>query len=96
MRAPLATYRLQLRDGVTLLDACRLVRYLERLGVSHVYLSPVQRARAGSSHGYDGIDPTAVDPALGGEAAFRRLVRRLRERGRKARPISVAIGSSVM
>lgn len=76
-----ATYRLQLRDGADLEAARALVPYLARLGVSHLYLSPVLRARAGSAHGYDGVDPTAVDPALGGERALVALARALHAQG---------------
>jgi (1->4)-alpha-D-glucan 1-alpha-D-glucosylmutase len=71
--APSSTYRVQLRGEMTLDAARGLVRYLAELGVSHVYLSPVLRARAGSTHGYDVVDPNAIDPALGGEAAFERF-----------------------
>ena len=68
-----ATYRLQLRDGVTLDDAAALVEDLADLGVSHLYLSPVLQATAGSTHGYDVVDPGRVDPDLGGDDAFERL-----------------------
>ena len=47
--------------------------YLRRLGVSHLYLSPCLQARAGSTHGYDVIDPRRISADLGGEAAFRAL-----------------------
>ncbi len=47
--------------------------YLARLGVTHLYLSPITRATAGSAHGYDVTDPTTVGDALGGEAALRDL-----------------------
>lgn len=74
MSGTCASYRLQLRaNGVDLAAARRLVPYLERLGVSHLYLSPILRARPGSLHGYDVIDPRVVDPALGGERALERL-----------------------
>ena len=43
------------------------------LGVSHLYLSPVLQARAGSTHGYDVVDPTRVSEELGGEDEFRAL-----------------------
>ena len=68
-----ATYRLQLGPTLTLDDARGLVPYLRDLGVSHLYLSPVMQARAGSTHGYDVVDPTRVSDALGGEAALRAL-----------------------
>jgi len=68
-----ATYRLQLGPTLTLDDARGLVPYLRDLGVSHLYLSPVMQARAGSTHGYDVVDPTRVSDALGGESALRAL-----------------------
>jgi (1->4)-alpha-D-glucan 1-alpha-D-glucosylmutase len=68
-----ATYRLQLSPDLTLTDARRLVPYLEELGVSHLYLSPVLQARAGSMHGYDVVDPRRVSRELGGERALRAL-----------------------
>ena len=74
-----ATQRLQFHKGFTLDDAVPLVPYFARLGISHVYASPLLSARAGSMHGYDVVDPTTVNPELGGEAALRRLVAALRE-----------------
>jgi (1->4)-alpha-D-glucan 1-alpha-D-glucosylmutase len=68
-----ATYRLQLSPDLTLKDAIGLVPYLEELGVSHLYLSPVLQARAGSMHGYDVVDPSRVSRELGGERALRAL-----------------------
>ncbi|WP_223553627.1 malto-oligosyltrehalose synthase [Pseudomonas sp. BF-R-01] len=79
MNQPRATLRLQFHKGFTLDDAVPLVSYFARLGISHVYASPLLSARAGSMHGYDVVDPTTVNPELGGEAALRRLVSALRE-----------------
>ncbi|GIW39667.1 MAG: malto-oligosyltrehalose synthase [Candidatus Binatia bacterium] len=76
-----ATYRLQLRQGRTLVEARELVPYLHRLGISHLYLSPVFRARPGSSHGYDVTDPMRIDPELGTEEDLRALVTELRAHG---------------
>jgi (1->4)-alpha-D-glucan 1-alpha-D-glucosylmutase len=67
------TYRLQLRPGFGFTEAWELVPYLQRLGVSHLYLSPALQARSGSTHGYDVVDPTKVSEELGGERAFRKL-----------------------
>lgn len=75
-----ASIRLQFHKDFTLDDAVALVPYFEQLGVSHVYASPLLKARAGSMHGYDVVDPTVVNPELGGEPALRRLVAALRER----------------
>ncbi|MCK3840615.1 MULTISPECIES: malto-oligosyltrehalose synthase [Pseudomonas] len=74
-----ATQRLQFHKGFTLDDAVPLVPYFARLGISHLYASPLLSARAGSMHGYDVVDPARVNPELGGEAALRRLVATLRE-----------------
>jgi (1->4)-alpha-D-glucan 1-alpha-D-glucosylmutase len=76
-----ATYRLQLRGGLDLHGARQLAAYLERLGISHLYLSPILRARRGSTHGYDVTDPRQVDPFLGGERALGSLSAALRRRG---------------
>ncbi|WP_095170500.1 malto-oligosyltrehalose synthase [Pseudomonas sp. Irchel 3H3] len=73
-----ATVRLQFHQGFTLDDAVPLVPYFARLGISHLYASPLLSARNGSMHGYDVVDPTQVNPQLGGEAALRRLVKALR------------------
>ena len=78
---PRATYRLQLREGFGFAAATDLVPTLDRLGVSHLYLSPVLKARPGSAHGYDVVDPRALNPELGTLEAFDALVRALRERG---------------
>ena len=82
----LATYRLQLRGpssglGFTFADAENLLDYLDELGVSHLYLSPIMTAIGGSTHGYDVADPTAVSPELGGAAGLARLSAAARARG---------------
>ena len=74
-----ATLRLQFHQGFTLDDAIPLVQYFSRLGISHIYASPLLTARPGSMHGYDVIDPTRINPELGGEPALLRLVEALRE-----------------
>lgn len=68
-----ATARLQLHAGFTLRDAAAQVPYYARLGVSHLYLSPIGTAVPGSTHGYDVTDPGQVNPELGGEAALAEL-----------------------
>ncbi|MCW3494285.1 malto-oligosyltrehalose synthase [Microbacterium sp. SSM24] len=78
---PASTYRLQIRPAFTLDDAAALADYLAALGVDWVYLSPVLTASEGSDHGYDVVDPTAVDPARGGREGFERAVRACRAAG---------------
>jgi len=70
---PSATYRLQLHKDFTFADAEARLDYFAALGVSHLYLSPILMARAGSMHGYDVIDHRWVNPELGGEDGFRKL-----------------------
>jgi (1->4)-alpha-D-glucan 1-alpha-D-glucosylmutase len=69
-RVPRATYRLQLHKGFTFADATGVVPYLAELGVSDAYTSPILRARAGSTHGYDVVDHGKINPELGGDAGF--------------------------
>jgi (1->4)-alpha-D-glucan 1-alpha-D-glucosylmutase len=76
-----STYRVQLSAAFPFAAARAVVPYLADLGVSHLYASPLLRARAGSAHGYDVVDPTEVSPELGGEAGLRELVAALRAHG---------------
>jgi (1->4)-alpha-D-glucan 1-alpha-D-glucosylmutase len=78
MSVPRATARLQLHKNFTLDDAAAVVDYYAALGVSHIYTSPILTARPGSTHGYDVVDPTRINQELGGEAALRRFVQKLR------------------
>jgi len=78
---PRATYRLQLHRNFDFRSAAELVPYLDRLGISHLYLSPVLEARPGSTHGYDVIDHGRFDPELGGEEGFEALVETVRRHG---------------
>jgi (1->4)-alpha-D-glucan 1-alpha-D-glucosylmutase len=81
LRVPLATYRLQLNRRFRFADARALVPYLHELGISDIYASPIFKARPGSTHGYDVMDPTSLNPELGTEREFEALVRELRGRG---------------
>ncbi len=78
----LSTYRLQMRgDCFTFADAEELLPYLDELGVSHLYLSPILTAADGSTHGYDVTDPTTVSASLGGQDGLERLAAAARARG---------------
>ncbi len=70
---PVATYRFQLTPEHDLDTAAAVVPYLAELGISHLYLSPIFEAVPGSTHGYDGTDPTRVREELGGRPALDRL-----------------------
>lgn len=82
----LSTYRLQLRGassgfGFTFADAEKLLDYLDEIGVSHLYLSPIITPVRGSTHGYDVADPTTVSDELGGADGLARLSAAARARG---------------
>ena len=76
-----ATYRVQLNPGFGFDDAAGVAGYLARLGVSHLYCSPVLQAVRGSTHGYDVIDHGRLNAELGGAPAHARLTARLAEAG---------------
>ncbi len=73
-----ATYRVQLHREFTFNDVARVVPYLARLGISHLYTSPILKARPGSTHGYDVTDHTLLNPDLGTREDFDRLCETLR------------------
>lgn len=73
MRIPRATYRLQMMPTFRFADARSVAPYLAELGVSDLYVSPIFQAVKGSTHGYDVVDPTAVNEELGGREGLMRL-----------------------
>ncbi|MCR6652088.1 MAG: malto-oligosyltrehalose synthase [Cellvibrionaceae bacterium] len=73
-----ASVRLQFHRDFTFSRALLLVPYFASLGVSHIYASPILKARPGSTHGYDVVDPSCVNPELGGEEGLEQLVAELR------------------
>jgi (1->4)-alpha-D-glucan 1-alpha-D-glucosylmutase len=76
-----ATYRLQFTKAFRFADAEALVPYLHRLGISHIYASPVFEARPGSTSGYDTCNFSRINPELGGEEDLHSLVRALHQHG---------------
>ena len=76
---PVATYRLQLTADFDFDAAAAIVPYLKALGITHLYASPFMKARKGSTHGYDIVDHTQINPELGGEAGFGRLSEALKQ-----------------
>src|ERR1700758_1268445 len=78
MRIPEATYRLQLNSSFGFKEACKIIEYLSELGISSIYASPIFKARKGSLHGYDVVDPNEINPELGLIEDFRELVEELK------------------
>lgn len=81
MPFPVSTYRLQFRGGMDFDRGIGLVPYLKRLGITHLYASPVFAATSGSTHGYDVTDANVIDPVLGGRAGLERLAAALKAQG---------------
>lgn len=80
-RLPSSTYRIQLNQDFRFADTLNILDYLHELGVSDLYLSPILASRKGSTHGYDLIDPTRINPDLGTEEEFTTLQAELQNRG---------------
>lgn len=78
---PESTYRLQFHAGFTFRDAIAIIPYLHDLGITHVYASPYMKARAGSLHGYDAVDPRILNPEIGTEQDYADFVEALKQHG---------------
>jgi (1->4)-alpha-D-glucan 1-alpha-D-glucosylmutase len=72
---PVATYRVQLNRDFDFYKLRAILPYLSKLGISHVYASPIVQARRGSTHGYDATDPNKISQELGGKEAFDTLAK---------------------
>jgi (1->4)-alpha-D-glucan 1-alpha-D-glucosylmutase len=57
------------------------VPYLARLGISDAYFSPYLKTRPHSSHGYDVVDHSQLNPELGDEGSYAQLCRNLAAHG---------------
>jgi (1->4)-alpha-D-glucan 1-alpha-D-glucosylmutase len=78
---PIASYRVQLNKGFDFQDLKHILPYLNELGVSHVYASPISQAKKGSTHGYDVVNHNKISEELGGEQAFRTLIGEMKALG---------------
>jgi (1->4)-alpha-D-glucan 1-alpha-D-glucosylmutase len=77
MRIPRATYRIQFTPQFGFDNAKAIAAYLADLGISDLYASPIFKARSGSTHGYDIVDPTQLNPELGTNESFDALIREI-------------------
>jgi len=78
---PGAAYRLQFTPSFGFKQAGEILDYLTQLGVSCIYASPIFKARRGSTHGYDIVDPNQLNPELGTAAEGEELMAMVRRRG---------------
>ena len=81
MHIPISTYRIQLNSSFGFKETRDILPYLSSLGVSDVYASPILKAKKGSQHGYDVVDPNQINPELGGEKGFEDLIIELKKNG---------------
>jgi (1->4)-alpha-D-glucan 1-alpha-D-glucosylmutase len=72
---PLATYRIQLSRQLRFKEVQELVEYFHELGISHLYTSPILKAKSGSTHGYDVTDYSQLNPEIGTTQEFEDLVK---------------------
>lgn len=79
MYNPIATYRLQFHQKFTFVDFEKIITYLQKLGVSTIYASPVFESTPGSTHGYDGVNPHRINPEIGTEKQLRAISKKLRD-----------------
>jgi (1->4)-alpha-D-glucan 1-alpha-D-glucosylmutase len=80
-REPQPTYRVQVRPDFDLAATAAIADYLAALGAGMLYSAPLLAATPGSAHGYDVVDPTRVNPQLGGREALLALRETLRANG---------------
>lgn len=81
MIAPSSTYRIQFNPQFTFNHLTSILDYLEDLGITTIYASPLLQPARGSSHGYDGINPAALNPELGTMEDLEKLADAIRKKG---------------
>ena len=79
MHIPTSTYRIQFHSEFNFNKAQEIITYLADLGVGDLYASPIFKASKGSTHGYDVVDPTILNPELGTESDFNDLITQIQQ-----------------
>ena len=73
-KIPDSTYRIQFNKEFTFNMAKEIIPYLKRLGISHVYASPLLSPMPGSMHGYDVINHNLINQEAGTIDEFNEFV----------------------
>lgn len=81
MSLPSSTYRIQLHAGFSFQQLEEILDYLQELGISTIYASPITTAAKGSQHGYDVTNALIVSPEIGTEQQLEKLAGRLKKKG---------------
>lgn len=79
MLIPSATYRIQFNKEFTFKQALKIIPYLNSLGISTLYASPIFYAKPGSMHGYDVVEPNYLNPELGTQEDFDNLISKVKQ-----------------
>lgn len=78
---PVATYRIQFHKDFNFDAFEKIIPYLQKLGISTIYASPIFEAVPGSTHGYDGVSPHRINPEIGTEEQLRNIREQLDRAG---------------
>ncbi|AHM60340.1 malto-oligosyltrehalose synthase [Flammeovirgaceae bacterium 311] len=79
MLNPVSTYRIQFHKDFSLKEFEKIIPYLQQLGVSTLYASPIFEATPGSTHGYDVVNPHQINPEIGTERKLKAISKKLQE-----------------
>ncbi|MGI4750417.1 MAG: malto-oligosyltrehalose synthase [Janthinobacterium lividum] len=78
MYNPVSTYRVQFHKNFNFDDFEKVIPYLQKLGITTIYASPIFESVSGSSHGYDGLNPLRINPEIGTEEQLKSISKKLR------------------
>ncbi len=79
MLNPVCTYRLQFHKDFRFNDLEKILPYLQKLGVTTIYASPIFEAVSGSNHGYDGLNPHNINPEVGSLSQLHNISKQLKQ-----------------
>ena len=79
MYIPVSTYRIQLTPIFGFEDVRLTLPFLEKLGITDIYASPILKPARGSTHGYNVVDWNQLNPELGSRNEFVALQKNLKE-----------------
>lgn len=79
MYNPVSTYRIQFQKTFSFNDFEKIISYLQKLGITTLYASPVFESVSGSVHGYDVVDPHRINPEIGTKEQLQNISRQLKQ-----------------
>jgi malto-oligosyltrehalose synthase/4-alpha-glucanotransferase len=77
MYNPISTYRVQFHNEFSFQEFESIIPYLQKLGISTIYASPVFASTPGSKHGYDALNPHLINPEIGTLEQLKTIAQRL-------------------